>query len=254
MADFTGNKVKFSKEELKEIKELLKQADTSFDTSRLATIHLGNMYRDPDVLAAAKNDVYGGDPHNVPYDIAEDLYTSGNLDDIYNKWTSFSDAAPIAFKHKFRDSKVNPNFLKSLLKNQDGYFFEESLLPTINKYYQNADEDGFLEYLANMYEDNKDFKTTFDSGSAFDKEGTIRAWYEDFLHKTEGAKKLQEAAESVYKVNPEAESRIPVGIPSNLQVIKGDPQLNEQYEFEDTFEEMDNFLNNKYKNSLGYLK
>ena len=73
------------------------------------------------------------------------------------------------------------------------------------------------------------------------------------MHKTEGAKKLQEAAESVYKANPEAEKRIPVGIPSNLQVTRGDPELNEQYEFEDTFEKMDK-LNSKYKNLLGYLK
>lgn len=254
MVDFTGNKRKFSKEELNEIKNLLNQADNLFDSARRNTIHIGNTYRDPEVLAAAKgNSLYNGDPHNIPFDIAEDIYTSNSWDIPYNRWTSFSDAAPVAFKHKFRDTQINPDFLKALLKNQDKYFFEESLLPTIRNNYQNADEDGFIEYLANRYEDDADFKKNFDTGNAFNSEGIIRSWYDDFVNKTEGAKKLQEAAESVYKANPEAEKRIPVGIPSNLQVTKGDPELNERYEFEDTFEKMDK-LNSKYKNLLGYLK
>lgn len=252
MIDFTRNKIKLSKEELNEIKNLLNQAG-GISTDKLATIRIGNVYRDPDVLAAAKNSVYGGNPHNIPFDIANDIYETGKWDSLYDNWTAFSDAAPVAFRHKFKDSTINPNFLKALLKNQSGYISKEDLLPTIRENYQNADEDGFIEYLANRYEDDKDFKTNFDTGKAFNSGGTIRAWYEDFLHKTEGAKKLQEAAESVYKANPEAEQRIPVGIPSNLQVTKGDPELNEQYEFEDTFEKMDK-LNSKYKNLLGYLK
>lgn len=252
MVDFTGNKRKFSKEELNEIKNLLKQAGER-STDRMATIRIGNVYRDPNVLVAAKNGVYNGNPHNIPFDIANDIYETGKWDSLYDNWTSFSDVAPIAFKHRFKDSTINPEFLKALFRNQDGYVFKQDLLPTIRENYQNADEDGFIEYLANRYEGDADFKKNFDTGNAFDSEGNIRSWYEDFLHKTEGAKKLQEAAESVYKANPEAEKRIPVGIPSNLQITKGDPELNERYEFEDTFEKMDK-LNSKYKNLLGYLK
>ena len=143
-----------------------------------------------------------------------------------------------AFNYGHQDEASNPffsskgeQFLTSFFNTSSGIY--DSIWKGIPRNQRKA----FLEFLYNEYQNNPDFAKDFDELKFNKNDAGITSLYNKFQDTSKGLEALESLTTPEPEI-PKKKAEIPAGLPSHLNVTKGDPVLLDQYNREDNFKNL----------------
>lgn len=252
-----SNKVNFrgkqSEIPQKTFDDLVKSIDSyyreraDFEGSNLKEYALGNSLNDPESLKAAYA-LYNIDPEadyankfKLPKEVVEqDTGFWGRY--LFNLSHFRTDKAgknlATAFNYGHQDKASNPFFSSKGEQFLTSFFNTSSgIVDSIWKGLPRNQRKAFLEFLYNEYQNNPDFAKDFDELKFNKNDAGIASLYNKFQDTSKGLEALESLTTSEPEI-PKKKAEIPAGLPSHLNVTKGDPVLLDQYNREDNFKNL----------------
>lgn len=143
-----------------------------------------------------------------------------------------------AFNYGHQDEASNPFFSSKGEQFLTSFFNTSSgIYDSIWKGLPRNQRKDFLEFLYNEYQNNPDFAKDFDELKFNKNDAGIASLYNKFQDTSKGLEALESLTTSEPEI-PKKKAEIPAGLPSHLNVTKGDPVLLDQYNREDNFKNL----------------